>query len=210
MDLVADIRSNVIEGNAPATLELVKQALTQGIPAERILNEGLIAAMRAVGQLFEDGEYYVPEMLIAARAMKGGLEVLRPALAAAKVQAIGKIVIGTVQGDLHDIGKNLVAMMMEGAGFEVIDLGVDVSPENFVEAVIAYRPQLVGCSALLTTTMPKMKTTIDALERAGIRSRVKVLVGGAPVTARYATEIGADGYAPDASAAANIAKSLLP
>ena len=210
MDVVTQIRTNVIEGNAPATLELVKQALTNGIPAEQILNEGLIAAMAHVGKLFEEGEYYVPEMLIAARAMKGGLEILRPALAAAKVQAIGKIVIGTVQGDLHDIGKNLVAMMMEGAGFEVIDLGVDVTPEKFVEAINAHQPQLVGCSALLTTTMPKMKATINAIERAGIRSRVKVLVGGAPVTARYASEIGADAYAPDASAAASIAKSLLP
>ena len=209
MDVVTQIRTNVIEGNAPATLELVKQALTNGIPAEQILNEGLIAAMAHVGKLFEEGEYYVPEMLIAARAMKGGLELLRPALAAAKVQAIGKIVIGTVQGDLHDIGKNLVAMMMEGAGFEVIDLGVDVTPEKFVEAINAHQPQLVGCSALLTTTMPKMKATINAIERAGIRSRVKVLVGGAPVTARYASEIGADAYAPDASAAASIAKSLL-
>lgn len=209
MDVVTQIRTNVIEGNAPTTLELVKQALTNGIPAEQILNEGLIAAMAHVGKLFEEGEYYVPEMLIAARAMKGGLELLRPALAAAKVQAIGKIVIGTVQGDLHDIGKNLVAMMMEGAGFEVIDLGVDVTPEKFVEAIHAHQPQLVGCSALLTTTMPKMKATINAIERAGIRSRVKVLVGGAPVTARYASEIGADAYAPDASAAASIAKSLL-
>ena len=209
MDVVTQIRTNVIEGNAPETLELVKQALTNGIPAEQILNEGLIAAMAHVGKLFEEGEYYVPEMLIAARAMKGGLELLRPALAAAKVQAIGKIVIGTVQGDLHDIGKNLVAMMMEGAGFEVIDLGVDVTPEKFVEAINAHQPQLVGCSALLTTTMPKMKATINAIERAGIRSRVKVLVGGAPVTARYASEIGADAYAPDASAAASIAKSLL-
>lgn len=210
MDVVTQIRTNVIEGNAPATLELVKQALANGMPAEQILNEGLIAAMAHVGKLFEEGEYYVPEMLIAARAMKGGLELLRPALAAAKVQAIGKIVIGTVQGDLHDIGKNLVAMMMEGAGFEVIDLGVDVTPEKFVEAINAHQPQLVGCSALLTTTMPKMKATINAIERAGIRSQVKVLVGGAPVTARYASEIGADAYAPDASAAASIAKSLLP
>ena len=138
MDVVTQIRTNVIEGDAPATLELVKQALTNGIPAEQILNEGLIAAMAHVGKLFEEGEYYVPKMLIAARAMKGGLDLLRPALAAAKVQAIGKIVIGTVQGDLHDIGKNLVAMMMEGAGFEVIDLGVDVTPEKFVEAINAH------------------------------------------------------------------------
>jgi 5-methyltetrahydrofolate--homocysteine methyltransferase len=210
MELIDQLRQNVIEGNAPATQELVKQALNTGIPAEQILNEGLIAAMRQVGKLFEEGEYYVPEMLIAARAMKGGLDLLRPALAAANVQAIGKIVVGTVQGDLHDIGKNLVAMMMEGAGFEVIDLGVDVSPEKFVEAVKAHQPQLIGCSALLTTTMPKMKATIDALNAAGVRSNVKVLVGGAPVTSKYASEIGADAFAADASAAANMAKSLLP
>jgi len=210
MDLVTQIQQNVIEGNAPGTQTLVKQALSTGIPAEQILNEGLIAAMRQVGKLFEEGEYYVPEMLIAARAMKGGLDLLRPALAAANVQAIGKIVVGTVQGDLHDIGKNLVAMMMEGAGFEVIDLGVDVTPEKFVEAVKAHQPQLVGCSALLTTTMPKMKATIDALHAAGVRNNVKVLVGGAPVTTKYASEIGADAFAADASAAANVAKSLLP
>ncbi|MBM3131298.1 MAG: cobalamin-binding protein [Chloroflexi bacterium] len=209
MSVLLQIKQNVIDGNAPGAQSSVKQAMSAGIPAEQILNEGLIAAMRQVGKLFEEGEYFVPEMLIAARAMKGGLELVRPALAAANIQAIGKIVVGTVQGDLHDIGKNLVAMMMEGAGFEVIDLGVDVTPEKFVEVVKTHQPNLIGCSALLTTTMPKMKATIDALQEAGLRNQVKVLVGGAPVTAKYASEIGADAYAPDASAAANIAKSLL-
>jgi 5-methyltetrahydrofolate--homocysteine methyltransferase len=210
MATLEQLKQSVIEGNAASTQTLVKQALSEGLGAEQILNEGLIAAMQEVGKMFEVGEYYVPEMLIAARAMKGGLELLRPALTAANVQAIGKIVIGTVQGDLHDIGKNLVAMMMEGAGFEVIDLGVDVSPEKFVDAVKTHQPNVVGCSALLTTTMPKMKATLDALSQAGMRDKVKVMVGGAPVTDKYANEIGADAFAPDASSAANIAKSLLP
>ncbi len=209
MDTLEQLRQNVIEGNALGTAALVKQVLGEGMPAERILNEGLIAAMQEVGRLFEQGEYFVPEMLVAACAMKGGLELLRPALAAANVQAIGKVLLGTVQSDLHDIGKNLVAMMMEGAGFEVIDLGVDVPPERFVDAVKTHRPQLVACSALLTTTMPKMKVTMDALEKAGVRSEVKILVGGAPVTSKYAAEIGADAYAPDASSAANKAKALI-
>jgi 5-methyltetrahydrofolate--homocysteine methyltransferase len=210
MDLPSQIKQNVIDGNAPGTQSLVKQAMSEAVPAERILNEGLIAAMSEVGLKFEQGEYYVPEMLVAARAMKGGLELLRTALAAANVKAIGKIVIGTVQGDLHDIGKNLVAMMMEGAGFEVIDLGVDVSPEKFVDAVKTQKPNLVGLSALLTTTMPKMKATLDALSAAGARNSVRVIVGGAPVTAKYASDIGADAFAPDASAAAKVAQSLLP
>jgi 5-methyltetrahydrofolate--homocysteine methyltransferase len=208
VEILADIRQKVIDGNAPGTQTLVKQAMDTGVPAEQILNEGLIAAMREVGHLFECGEFYIPEMLIAARAMKGSLELLRPALAAANVQAIGKIIIGTVQGDLHDIGKNLVAMMMEGAGLAVIDLGVDVSPEKFVDAVKTYKPDLLGLSALLTTTMPRMKETLDALSAAGVRRSVKVMVGGAPVTQRYADEIGADIYAPDASLAATRARAI--
>jgi 5-methyltetrahydrofolate--homocysteine methyltransferase len=205
-----EIHRAVIEGNARQTKENVLQALAEGIIPVDALNQALIPAMAEVGKRFECGEYFVPEMLISARAMKEGLAILKPHLAAAAVQPVGTIVIGTVQGDLHDIGKNLVGMMMEGAGFEVIDLGVDVAPDKFVEAVKAHHPQLVGCSALLTTTMPKMKATIDALEHAGVRSQVKVLVGGAPVTSKYASEIGADAFAADASAAANIAKSLLP
>jgi len=209
MDLFAQIRQNVIEGHAPSTQTLVKQALVEGLPAEKILNDGLISAMSEVGRLFEAGEYFVPEMLVAARAMKGGLEVLRPALLAANIKSIGKAVVGTVQGDLHDIGKNLVAMMMEGAGFEVIDLGADVSPQKFVDAVNSHKPNLVGMSALLTTTMPKMKTTIEALRAAGVRNNIQVMVGGAPVTDKYAKEIGADIYAPDASSAATRAKAAL-
>ena len=210
MALLDDLKQSVIEGNAPGTQSLVKQAMDAKMPPEKILNDGLIAAMAEVGRLFEAGEYFVPEMLVSARAMKGGLEVLRPALLAANIQSIGKVIVGTVQGDLHDIGKNLVAMMMEGAGFEVIDLGADVSPQKFVDAVNTHKPNLVGMSALLTTTMPKMKTTIEALSAAGVRNNIKVMVGGAPVTDKYAKEIGADAYAPDASVAANVAKSLLP
>ena len=209
MALLDDLRQNVIEGNAPGAQNLVKQALSEKMPPEKILNEGLISAMAEVGRLFEAGEYFVPEMLVAARAMKGGLGLLRPALAAANVQAIGKVVIGTVQGDLHDIGKNLFAIMLEGAGFEIIDLGSDVTPQKFVDAVNSHQPQLVGMSALLTTTMPKMKTTIEALNAAGVRGKVKVMIGGAPVTDKYAAEIGADLYAPDASSAATRAKAVV-
>lgn len=207
MSTLSDLKQNVVEGDAPGVQRLVQQALAESLPAERVLNEGLIAAMAEVGRLFGAGEYYVPEMLAAARAMKGGLELLRPAMAAGNVRSIGKIVVGTVEGNLHDIGKNLVAMMLEGAGFEVIDLGVDVDPPKFVDAVSSYKPDLVGLSALLTTTMPKMKDTLEALETAGLRDRVKVMVGGAPVTNKYATEIGADAYAPDASA--NTARTML-
>ena len=209
MSTLDDVRKGVIEGDAPGVAGLVKQAMADKVPAEQILNQGLIAGMSEVGRLFEEGEFFVPEMLIAARAMKGGLSLLRPALAAANVQAVGKIAIGTVQGDLHDIGKNLVGMMMEGAGFEVIDLGTDVTPAKFVEAVKTHQPQLVGCSALLTTTMPKMKDVIEALKEAGLRDSVKVMIGGAPVTDKYAHDIGADVYAPDASSAATRAKQAV-
>ncbi len=209
MGVLDELRQNVIDGNAPATEKLVKQAMADGLPPEQVLNEGLISAMAQVGRLFEAGEFFVPEMLVAARAMKGGLALLRPALAAANVKAVGKVVVGTVQGDLHDIGKNLVAIMLEGAGFEVVDLGVDITPDKFVEAVKQHQPQLVGLSALLTTTMPKMKTTVEALRAAGVRDRVKVMIGGAPVTDKYAHDIGADFYAPDASSAATRAKAAL-
>lgn len=209
MSTLDQLKQSVIDGDAPQAQSFVKQAMGEGTPAETILNQGLIAAMTQVGQLFECGEYYVPEMLVAARAMKAGLELLRPALTAANVQAIGKIVIGTVHGDLHDIGKNLVAIMMEGAGLEVIDLGVDVAPEKFVSAVREHKPQLIGLSALLTTTMPKMKTTIDALNAAGLRNDVKVMIGGAPVTEKYAVDVGADIFARDASSAAARAKAAI-
>lgn len=203
------IYAGVINGEQKTVTAAVQVALDAGIDPATILNQSMIAAMGEVGRLFEAGEYFVPEMLIAARAMKSGLELLRPALTAANVQAIGKIVIGTVQGDLHDIGKNLVAMMLEGAGFDVIDLGVDVPPEKFVDAVKQHKPHLVGLSALLTTTMPKMQMTIDALNEAGLRGDVKVMIGGAPVTEQYARKIGADIFSPDASAAARRAKEAV-
>ena len=209
MNILDNLRASVIEGDAAQAPALVKQAMDAGLPPEQILNEGLISAMAQVGKLFEEGEFFVPEMLIAARAMKAGLGLLRPSLAAANVKAVGKVVIGTVQGDLHDIGKNLVAMMLEGAGFEIVDLGTDVSPQKFVDAVRQHQPQLVGLSALLTTTMPKMKDTVEALKEAGLRDRVKVMIGGAPVTDKYAGDIGADLYAPDASSAATRAKQLI-
>ena len=209
MSVLDEIQQGVIDGQAPAVQRLVQQALAEGLPAERILNEGLIAAMAEVGRLFEANEFFVPEMLVAARAMKAGLALLRPKLAEANVQAIGKVVIGTVQGDLHDIGKNLVGMMLEGAGFEVIDLGTDVPPHKFLEAVKMHRPDLVGFSALLTTTMPKMRDNIVALEEAGLRDSVRVMIGGAPVTAEFAEKIGADFYAPDASSAATRAKQAI-
>jgi len=209
MTILDDLRKNVIEGDLNATQEQVNQALAEAIPPETILREGLIAAMSEVGRMFENGEFYVPEMLISARAMKGGLAILRPRLADANIQAVGKVVIGTVQGDLHDIGKNLVGMMLEGAGFEVIDLGVDVSPEKYVAAVKEYHPNLVCCSALLTTTMPRMKDIIQALQAASLRDSVKVMIGGAPVTEQFAHDAGADAFAQDAASAAQRARELI-
>ncbi|MGQ9780212.1 MAG: corrinoid protein [Bacillota bacterium] len=199
----------LIAGNAQKVKELTEEALKEGIHPATIVNEGLIAGMSVVGQRFKNNEIYVPEVLIAARAMHAGLNILKPLLAEKKVQPVGKVVIGTVKGDLHDIGKNLVAMMLEGAGFEVIDLGIDVSPQKFVEAVQTHNPHHVAMSALLTTTMPMMKETIEALKAAGLRDKVKVMIGGAPVTQQYADQIGADGYAPDAASAAELAKALL-
>jgi len=169
----------------------------------------MIDAMAEVGRLFEEGEYFVPEMLIAARAMKTGMDVLKPKLVDSDIQPLGLVAAGTVKGDLHDIGKNLVCMMLEGAGFQVIDLGTDVAPETFVEVVREQQPNIIAMSALLTTTMASMKTTIQALEQAGLRDKVKILVGGAPITDAYAKQIGADGYAEDASRAAKLAKSMM-
>jgi 5-methyltetrahydrofolate--homocysteine methyltransferase len=209
MSLLQQLQQSVIDGEEEAAIALVQQALDEGLPADRILKEGLIAAMAKVGELFEAGEFFVPEMLIAAQAMKEGLAILRPRLAEAKVESIGKVVLGTVQGDLHDIGKNLVGMMLEGAGFEVIDLGVDVSPQKYVEAVKAHQPQFVGCSALLTTTMPRMKNVIEELGRSGLRDTVKVMIGGAPITQQYADDIGADIFAPDAVLAARRAREAV-
>jgi len=209
MTVLDDLRQSVIEGSRNQTQDLVRKAIAENLSAEQILKQGLISAMAEVGRLFECGEFYVPEMLIAARAMQSGLSILRPYLVDAKVQAIGKVVIGTVQGDLHDIGKNLVAMMLEGAGFEVIDLGVDVPPEKYVQAVKEHHPDLVACSALLTTTMPRMKDIIEALKGNGLRDQVKVLVGGAPVTESFANQIGADLCAIDAASASTRAKELV-
>ncbi len=199
----------ILEGNALDAASQVKAALDAGIPAADILSKGCIAAMSEVGRLFEEGELFVPEMLIAARAMQAAMNVLKTHLAEGEIVSAGKVVIGTVAGDLHDIGKNLVGMMMEGAGFEIVDLGTDVSPTAFVNAVREHRPAIVGMSALLTTTMPAMSATIEALNEAGLRDMVKVLVGGAPVTQAFADKIGADGFAPDASSAARRAKELL-
>lgn len=208
-DILKEIYQAVIEGDNEGVKEKVPQALESGVPAGAILNEGMIAAMSEVGRLFEEGEYYVPEMLIAARAMQAGMGLLKPHLQSGEIKAAGKVLIGTAKGDLHDIGKNLVSLMLEGAGFEVHDLGTDVAAEKFVDAVKADKPDIIAMSALLTTTMPNMKTTIEALKAAGLRDQVKVMVGGAPLTDNYASQIGADGYAADASRAVSLAKSLV-
>ncbi|MGD9519742.1 MAG: corrinoid protein [Armatimonadota bacterium] len=199
----------IISGNQAEAVRLTQEAINEGVAPGAILNEGLVAGMSVVGAKFKANEFYVPEVLIAARAMKSAMELLRPLLASSGVQPKGKVAIGTVRGDLHDIGKNLVAMMLEGGGYEVIDLGVDVSPEKFVEAVQTQDVKLVGLSALLTTTMPAMKDTIEALKEAGVRDKVGVLIGGAPVTQDYADEIGADAYAPDAASAVDKANELV-
>lgn len=208
MDQLTSIYHIVLAGDMGVVQEKVQAALTAGVTAEEILHKGLIAAMDEVGRLFELGEYYVPEMLISARAMQVALEILKPMLAETGVEPMGKVIIGTVKGDLHDIGKNLVGMMLEGAGFQINDLGSDVTAEQFVEAV-QNGGDIVGLSALLTTTMPSMEATIKALDVAGLREQVKIIVGGAPVTPDYAQQVGADGYAADASRAVTLAKSLV-
>jgi len=210
MDVLKELAEAIILGQAQKAEELTHKALEEeGLEPGVVLNQGLIAGMNVVGEKFKNNEYYVPEVLIAARAMKAGLKVLRPKLAETGVKPVAKLVIGTVKGDLHDIGKNLVSMMMEGAGFEVVDLGVDAGPDKFVQAVESDAPHLIGMSALLTTTMLNMKSVIEELEKKGVRDRVKVIIGGAPVTESYAQEIGADGYAPDAATAVEVAKALL-
>ena len=203
------IYQGILEGDSHSVETGMAACLLEDTPAAELLNEVMIPAMTEMGRLFEADEYFVPEMLIAARAMKAGLVLLRPHLVKEKVEPLGKVAIGTVSGDLHDIGKSLVVMMVEGVGFEVIDLGVDVEPQTFVQAVVDQVCTIVGMSALLTTTMPAMKQTIDAFQEAGLRQKVKILVGGAPVTQRFADEIGADGYAKDAAAAARLVKSLV-
>jgi 5-methyltetrahydrofolate--homocysteine methyltransferase len=209
LEILQKIASNLYEGEDEVVAQLVQRALDQSLPPEEILEGGLIAGMDNVGRDFKAGDLFVPEVLIAARAMHAGMAVLRPLLAESDVPSAGKFVIGTVAGDLHDIGKNLVRMMLEGAGFEVIDLGTDVKPGTFVAAVQEHKPQLAGMSALLTTTMPSMKSTIKALGKAGLRDTVKVMIGGAPVTAAYAEQIGADAYAPDAATAVEVARRLV-
>jgi 5-methyltetrahydrofolate--homocysteine methyltransferase len=209
MEYLTEIRTSILEGNAKGVQEGVEKALNDGLLVETVLKDGLIAAMGEVGKLFEEGEYYVPEMLVSARAMQAGLLILKPHLVANDVKPLGRIVLGTVKGDLHDIGKNLVAMMLEGVGFEIIDLGADVSSEEFLKAVKEYQPQIVGISALLTTTIQQMSKIIQALEEAGIRRDVKIIVGGAPVTEDFTQRIGADAYGSDASSAVRVVKSLL-
>ena len=205
---IETIYKNVIAGQAQEVEQGVRGALDQGIEADVILNESLIPAMGEVGKRFEEGEFFVPEMLISARAMKAGLAILKPYLVDSGVESAGIVAIGTVQGDLHDIGKNLVAVMLEGAGFEVRDLGVDVSPETFVDAANE-GAQVIGLSALLTTTMPKMEQTIQALREANVLNKVGVIIGGAPVTESYAQQIGANAFAPDASSATRVVRQLI-
>jgi 5-methyltetrahydrofolate--homocysteine methyltransferase len=199
----------VIRGGRDDAAKMTQAAVDEGVSPADIINQGLIAGMAVVGAKFKANEFYVPEVLIAARAMHAGMDIVKPLLAESGVAPRGVVAIGTVKGDLHDIGKNLVAMMLEGGGYEVMDLEVDVTPEKFVEAV-NNGAQVIALSALLTTTMPSMKDTIDALAEAGVRDKVKVMIGGAPVTQNYADEIGADGYAPDAASAVDLANALIP
>ncbi|OGS44644.1 MAG: methyltransferase [Elusimicrobia bacterium RIFOXYD2_FULL_34_15] len=203
------ISENLISGKAAKVKELVQQALSEGIEPSKILKEGLIAGMDTVGVKFKAGEFYIPEVLIAARAMHSGMEILKPQLIKSGAKSSGRFAVGTVKGDVHDIGKNLVAMMMEGAGFEVLDLGTDVSSDKFVDAVKNKNIEVLGMSSLLTTTMPMMKETIDALAANGLKGKVKTIIGGAPVTQNYADEIGADAYSTDAASAVDKVKALL-
>jgi len=208
MDL-QQLSNAVIAGNAPEVMALTEAALADGLAPGTIVNNGLIAAMGVVGERFGRGEIYVPEMLLSARAMQMALAILEPLMAKADIVSRGTVVIGTVKGDVHDIGKNIVAIMLKGSGFTVHDLGVDVSAERFVEAIQEFQPDLIGLSTLLTTTMPAMKTVIEAIDNAGVRDQVKVMVGGAPVTEDFARTIGADGYGRDAGEAAEQAKQLV-
>jgi 5-methyltetrahydrofolate--homocysteine methyltransferase len=199
----------VVSGNAKATQAITQQALAEGVDPLKLVNDYMVPAMDEVGRRFEANEYFVPELLISARAMKASLELIRPILTARGDKPVGRVAIGTVKGDLHDIGKNLVGSLLEGGGFEVIDLGVNVSPEKFIATVNEKQANIIAMSALLTTTMPSMKTTIDALKQAGVREKVKVLIGGAPITQKYADEIGADGYSENAVGAVALAKKAV-
>jgi 5-methyltetrahydrofolate--homocysteine methyltransferase len=209
MSILVEIKEATIAGDRNAMARLTKSALGDGIEADQIIKDGFIAAMGVVGEEFGAGRIYIPEMLIASRAMKTGLEIVRPFMTGGKVETIARVVLGTVQGDLHDIGKNLVGMLLEGSGMEVIDLGVDVAPEQIVEAVNTHQPEFVGLSALLTTTMDSMEASIGALDKAGLKDKVKVLVGGAPISQEFANQIGADGYGKDAAAAVKRIKELV-
>jgi len=209
MEILQKISEELQVGNYQEVPKLVQSALNAKIPPAKILSDGLVAGMDIVGDKFRRDELFMPEVLISAKAMQAGMEVLRPKLIEAGAKLAGKVIVGTVKGDLHDIGKNLVGMLMEGAGFQVIDLGIDVPSEKFVEAVKSQKPNVVGLSALLTTTMPKMKEVIESLVEAGVRKSVKVMVGGAPVTEKFAKDIGADGYAPDAASAVEKARELI-
>ena len=208
-ELLAQLYYLTLVGNAPAVLELTNVGLEMGLSPEALLFNALIPSLEEVGARFERGDFFVPEMLIAGRAMAGAMDRLRPLLIETGVESIGTFVMGTVKGDVHDIGKNLCNIMLEGAGFQVVDLGVQVAPEKFVAAVEEHQPDIVGFSAFLTTTMPMFKANINALEKAGLRDKVMVMVGGAPVTQEYADAVGADGYAADASTAVNRAKELV-
>jgi 5-methyltetrahydrofolate--homocysteine methyltransferase len=207
--IFGQIADELYNGNAEAVEKLVQQAIDEGHGSQIVLKDGLIAGMDRVGQDFKSGELYMPEVLVCARAMHAGMDILKPLLVASNAPTAGKFLIGTVKGDLHEIGKNLVKMMLEGAGFETIDLGVDVAPETFIEAVRTHQPQILGLSALLTTTLNQITMTIQALEQAGLRKNVLVMVGGAPVTASFAKEAGADAYAEDAASAVDSARALL-
>ena len=208
-DILKALYDETLVGNAPRVLELTAQGLESGLGPDALLFEALIPSLEEVGARFERGDFFVPEMLIAGKAMAGALDVLRPLLADTGAETVGTFLMGTVRGDVHDIGKNLVNIMLEGAGFQVIDLGVQVPPEKFVAAIEEHKPDIVGFSAFLTTTMPMFKANINALEKAGLRDQVIVMVGGAPVTQEYADAVGADGYAADASTAVRRAKDLI-
>jgi len=208
-EILAQISENVIKGKAPIVKELVEKAIASKIPVKKILDEGLIAGMSVVGERFKKNEFYVPEVLIAARAMNAGMAMLKPLLKEQGIKPRATVCLGTVKGDLHDIGKNLVCMMLEGAGYNVVDLGVNVDAQKFLQAAQENKAQLVGMSALLTTTMGNMKATVDAFKEAGLKGKVKLMVGGAPLTQSFADEIGADGYAPDAASAVDLGNKLL-
>lgn len=209
MSSYTDLAQNVIEGAESQVREQVKSLLAQGEDPLEIINQGLIAGMGVVGTRFKAGDMYVPEVLMSARAMSAGIEIVRPLIAETDMPSLGKVVLGTVKGDLHDIGKNLVGMLLESSGFKVINLGVDISPEQFVQAVKDHTPDIVALSALLTTTMTAMKETIELLEEEGLRGKLKIIIGGAPVSSEFADQIGADGYAPDAGSAADLCKKML-